>query len=127
MDMPKRSRAANSLYYFSFYMLIVGLILMIYPKPLGLLVGLQMPMDPTWRLVGMFMVIVGLIDFQAGRTGQMVPIYILSVYIRICVAVALIIMVAAELFPFIILLFGFIDFSCAMWTLFAVKKDLKEK
>lgn len=100
---------------------------MIFPKPLGLLVGLQMPMDSAWRLVGMFMVIIGLIDFQAGRTGQMIPIYILSVYIRISVAVVLAIMVAAGLFPIIILLFGIIDFSCAIWTLFAVKKDLTEK
>lgn len=127
MDMPKRSRAANSLYYFSFYMLIMGLFAMVYPNPLGMIIGLQMPLDSAWRLVGMLMVIIGIIDFQAGRTGQMIPLYILSVYVRTGVLIILTIIAIIGLYSFKIIIFGFVDFIGAMWTLYAIKKDLKDK
>lgn len=122
MKLSKRTSAANSLYWYSFYMMAMGAALLVYPEPLVKLLGL-LSADPGWRVVGVLMAIVGLIAFHAGRTGQMIPLYRLSVYTRIGVFTVFTIMFIASLLNFVAVLIGLIELAGAMWTLYAIKKD----
>ena len=122
MGNKKRSHAANSLYWYSFYLLITGLVLFIYPKPLVMLVGSQ-TVDPAWRIVGMFLIVLGLIVQQVVRMDHMTPLYKLTVYNRTGVLIVLTGFVLAGMFNAVIILLGVIDFGAAMWTLWGIKKD----
>lgn len=123
----KRSYAANSLFYFGIYLFIAGPIFIFYPEPLAALAGLNLPVDPGWRVVGLLMFIIGLFDFQVGRKGNMPDLYIITIIERILAFSTLSVFVLLKFFNYVGFLFGLVDLLGAIWTIWAIQKDKKSR
>lgn len=109
------SKSAFSLRVFSFYMLILGVVLIADPNWLLSLFGVPETREVWIRIVGMLMLIVGFIDFMASA-NEMRLFFRWTVYSRLAVPIFLIGFVVFASAPPVLLLFGAIDAGGAIWT-----------
>jgi hypothetical protein len=116
------SRSAISVFVFSIYLYLLGLVLVIIPDTL---LGIfRFPKtDGLWiRVVGMLVIILGFYYSHAAR-AEFRPFLAWTVIGRTSVLLFFIAFVIADLAPPVLILFGVIDFAGAMWTLFAMRSD----
>jgi hypothetical protein len=114
--------AAKSIYYFGFYLLLLGVILVGFPN--FLLSAFQMPeTQEVWiRVIGIIVFNIGLYYiFMAPANNQV--FLVLTVYTRLVVLLWFIIFVAIGWAPVTLIGFGLADAAGAVWTYTAIKKS----
>lgn len=116
------SKAARSLFVFSLYLFVLGLVILIIPNTLLGVFGLP-PTQEVWiRLVGMMLLILVPYYMQAVR-HELLPIIQLSVYVRASVILFFVALVSLGLASPLLILFGVVDLAGATWTWFALRSS----
>jgi hypothetical protein len=118
------SKAARSVFIFGIYLVTLGMFLMIAPNTLITLFGLPETGDVWIRVVGMLLVLLAYYDFQAART-EAIGFFRWSVVARGAVILFFAGFVLADLVQPILLLFGGVDLTAAVWTHLALRSDAK--
>ncbi len=116
------SKSARSVFVFSLYLFVLGIILVVIPN--NLLDVFSMPRtNEVWiRVVGMLVLILGFYYFQASRSE--IKIFLQwTVYVRIAVLLFFIAFVLLGFAPPILILFGFIDAIAALWTQLSLRSE----
>jgi hypothetical protein len=116
------SKSAFSLRVFSFYIFIVGVVLIADPNWLLSLFGVPETHEVWIRIVGMLMLIIGFIDFMASG-NEMRLLFLWSVYARLAVTIFLVSFVVLAYAPPIILMFAAIEVAGASWTGFCLRAE----
>lgn len=113
--------AAKSVYVFGFYLYVVGLLLMIIPN--FLLSNLQMPeTNEGWiRVVGVLVFCIGYYYHRSGA-HNMHSFYKLTVPTRILVFLSFTAFVILGYSSPVLIFFGAIDLSGAIWTWQSLKR-----
>lgn len=116
------SAAAKSIYYFSIYLLIVGLTLVFIPNIF--LTTLQMPeTNEVWiRVVGVLALVIGFYYNRAGATNIQ-SFFGLTVPTRVIVFLSFVLFAILKWVSPIIIGIGVIDLAGALWTWMAMKKS----
>ncbi len=116
------SKGAMSVFVFSIYLYLLGLVLVITPDTLLGVFGFP-ETDNLWiRVVGMLVIILGFYYSHATR-AELRPFFVWTVIGRSSVLLFFIAFVIAGLAPPALILFGVIDFAAAVWTFFAMRTD----
>ncbi len=116
------SKGAMSVFVFSIYLYLLGLVLVITPDTLLGVFGFP-ETDNLWiRVVGMLVIILGFYYSHAAR-AELRPFFVWTVIGRSSVLLFFIAFVIAGLAPPALILFGVIDFAAAVWTFFAMRTD----
>lgn len=112
--------AAKSIFYFGFYVLLIGVLLLAVPQTF--LGTLKLPDIPEgWaRIIGMLAVIIGVYDTVSGRNNLM-PAIKASVYLRFFFFAGVLLLIILEQMPKEALPLGIIDAVGAVWTLIALR------
>ena len=114
------SRTATSVFVFSVYLYLLGLVLVVTPATLLRLFRFP-ESDNLWiRVVGMLVIILGFYYSHAAR-AELRPFFVWTVIGRTAVLLFFIAFVIAGFAPATLILFGVIDFAAAMWTLLAMR------
>lgn len=114
------SKAGRTIQVWSFYLLGLGLILLIVPNLLLGLFGF-LPTDEVWiRIVGVLALVLAYFYNKAARS-EMTELFRWSVHARIPIILAFIIFVVLKLAPAQLILFGVVDLVAALWTLSALR------
>lgn len=114
--------STKTIHYFSFYLFLTGLILLVSPNFMLQTMGMP-PTEEIWiRVVGMLVFLIGVYYYGAARAG-MKSWFKLSVFTRLSVPVFFIIFIALGWAKPTLLLFGGIDAAGAIWTFLALKKE----
>jgi hypothetical protein len=116
------SKSAQSLFVFSIYLFILGLILLVIPNVLLNLFSLPETNEVWIRVVGMLVLLLGFYDFQASKNG-MIKFFQWSVYARAVVPIFFIVFVLLDFAPPILILFGVIDAVAALWTHLSLRSE----
>lgn len=116
------TKSAKSLYYFGFYVLLIGIIICIIPDKF--IEILKLPEIPTaWaRVVGLLAIIIGCYDILSGR-NNVKPLIKASIYLRILFFVGVLVLFISGQMPKEILPLGVIDLLGAVWTAFSLKAE----
>lgn len=114
------TNAAKSIFYFGFYVLLIGVLLLAVPKTF--LSTLMLPDVPEgWaRIIGLLAIIIGVYDTVSGRNNLM-PAIKASVYLRFFFFAGILLLIIAEQMPKEALPLGIIDAVGAVWTLIALR------
>jgi hypothetical protein len=116
------SRAAVSVFVFSIYLYIMGVVLVVTPATLVRIFKFPEP-DGLWiRVAGMLVIILGFYYSRAAR-AEFRPFFVWTVIVRTSVLLFFIAFVIAGIAPPALILFGVIDFAAAMWTFFALRSE----
>lgn len=115
------SAASKSIYYFGFYLLILGITLTVVPNML--LSTFQIPeTDEVWiRVVGIVVFNIGLYYVFMAPSNHTL-FMTLSVYTRLAILLWFIAFVLVEWAPAQLILFGLVDAAGALWTYVSLKK-----
>lgn len=116
------SYPAKTIFAFGCYLLLLGALLLLVPN---MLLGLFRfaPTSEVWiHVVGMLVIFLGIYYFTAARSGLR-PFIVWSVPVRASVILFFSAFVVAGLAPPILLLFGAVDLSGALWTRSALRKE----
>ena len=113
--------AGKSVYYFGFYLLILGATLTGFPNVL--LSTFQLPeTNEIWiRVVGVLVFNIGLYYVFMAPTHSTL-FYSISVYTRASILVWFIVFVLMGWAPALLILFGAVDMAGALWTFVAMRK-----
>ena len=118
------SASAKSVFAFSVYLLILGIILVFVPNVLLRLFAIPETNEVWVRVVGMLVLILSFYYFHASRNGLR-GFFIATVYGRASVIVFFAAFVIAGLAPPTLILFGVIDLAAAAWTWLALRSEDK--
>ena len=115
------SPAARSIYYFSFYLYLVGLTLIVIPNIF--LKTLQFPeTNEVWiRIIGVLAVCLGFY-YHRSAVHNNVQFFRLTIPVRVFVCLSFIAFVILGFTIPILIGIGLIDVAGAAWTYFALKK-----
>ena len=116
------SRSAVSVFVFSIYLYLLGLVLVIIPDTLLGIFHFPETGGLWIRVVGALVVILGFYYWHAAR-AEFRPFLAWTVIARTSVLLFFIAFVIAGLAPPVLILFGVIDFAGAMWTFFAMRSE----
>jgi len=116
------SKAAFSVFVFSIYLFVLGLILLIVPNVLLMPFGFSETTEVWVRVVGMLVLILGLYYSTSAR-NELTPMLRATVYARLSVLLFFIAFVALGQAPPALILFGVVDAAAAAWTLLALRAD----
>lgn len=109
------SRTARTLFVWSFYLLGLGVILVVVPNVLLALFGLP-PTDEVWiRVIGVLVLILAYFAHSAARQ-EVREYFRWSVPARAAVPIFFVIFVLLNLAPAQLILFGLVDLAAAAWT-----------
>ncbi|MBK7432974.1 MAG: hypothetical protein IPI66_03120 [Chitinophagaceae bacterium] len=113
--------AAKSVYYFGFYLYVVGLTLIIIPNVL--LKTFQLPeTNEVWiRVTGVLALAIGYYYHRMGAANY-AKFYVYTVHMRVLVCCAFIAFVLLKYISPSIIGFGAADLAGAIWTWMALKK-----
>ncbi len=109
------TRAAVSVVVFGFYLLALGVWLVLVPNSLLSLFGVPVVSDVWIRVVGMLALLIGYYYVQAARHG-LTQFFSFTVHARSVVIVFFAGFVALGLVKPVLLLFGLVDLAGALWT-----------
>ena len=116
------NRAAVSVFVFSIYLVILGLVLVAVPNLLLSIFRIA-ETDEVWiRVVGMLVLILAYYYSTAARNNLTV-FFRATVHARISVLVFFTAFVALGFAPATLILFGVIDAAAAIWTALALRAD----
>ena len=116
------SKSAQSLFVFSIYLFILGLILLVIPNVLLNLFTLPETNEVWIRVLGVVLAILGFYYFQASK-NEMIKFFQWSVYARAVVPIFFIVFVLLDFAPPILILFGVIDAAAALWTHLSLRSE----
>ena len=109
------SRAARTLFVWSFYLLGLGVILVVVPNLLLALFGIA-PTQEVWiRVIGVLVLILAYFAYSAARQ-EVREYFRWSVPARAAVPLFFVVFVLTGLAPAQLILFGLIDLAAAAWT-----------
>lgn len=116
------TKSAKSLYYFGFYVLLIGIIICIVPDMFISL--LKLPEIPSaWaRVIGLLTIIIGSYDILSGR-NNVKPLIKASIYLRILFFIGILVLFISGQMTKEILPLGVIDLLGAVWTALALKSE----
>jgi len=116
------SKSAISVFVFSIYMFILGLVLVVVPNALMRVFSVPETNEVWIRVVGMLVLLLGFYYSNAARAG-LTEFFGWTVFARVAVLFFLAAFVLADFAPPILVVFGVIDFVAAMWTLIALRTE----
>ena len=120
------SAAARSLYVFSIYAFVVGVLLILAPNLLLGLFFIPATHEVWVRVVGLLVVLLGFQYFKsAGAEFRM--FFGWTVVTRIAVFVVFLLFAITGLGPPALVLFGLVDLIGAVWTMVALREDPEMK
>jgi hypothetical protein len=109
------SPAARSINVFGYYLLALGVVLLVAPNVLLQMFGLP-PTSEVWiRVVGMLVAFLGLY-YRVAAAAELRPIFQMSVLVRGSVPLFFLLFVLAGWVQWPLVLFGVIDALGAAWT-----------
>jgi hypothetical protein len=113
---------AKSVYYFGFYLYVVGITLITAPN--FLLTTLQLPTtSEVWiRVAGVLAFCIGYYYHKAGA-GNILAFFKHTVPSRVFVCIAFITFVLLKFVSPLLIGFGLVDLAGAIWTWLALKKE----
>jgi len=114
------SKAAASVFFFSIYLFLLGLILVAFPNVLLSLFRLPETNEVWIRVVGMLVLIIGYY-YSVAAKNELASFLRATVIGRFAVLVFFIAFVFLGFAPPILVLFGLIDAVAATWTGFALR------
>jgi hypothetical protein len=114
------SKAAFSVFVFSIYLFVLGLILAVIPNVLLSLFGIPETHEVWIRVVGMLVFIIGFYYSTAAR-NELTRFLRATVIGRLMVLVVFITFVLLGFAPPILVLFGVVDATAAIWTGLALR------
>ena len=117
------SKSAFSLFVFSLYMFVLGMLLIVVPNQMLSLFSVAETQEVWIRVVGMLILIIGFLNFMASRNELIIYIR-WTVYGRLAVLLFLTLFVAFGLAPPVLILFGVIDAFAAVWTAVSLRNDV---
>jgi uncharacterized membrane protein HdeD (DUF308 family) len=114
--------AAKSVYYFGFYLLLIGVTLTAVPNFL-LSMFLIPETNEVWiRIVGILAFNIGMLYIVMAQSNHKLFLT-MTVYLRASILVWFILFVLIEWAPATLILFGVVDFAGALWTYLELKKQ----
>ena len=116
------SKSARSVFVFSIYVLVLGIILIVIPNVLLNLFTLPETNEVWIRVVGVLLVILGFYYFQASKS-EIKKFLQWTVYGRTAVLIFFIVFVLLDFAPPVLILFGFIDAVAALWTQLSLRSE----
>jgi len=116
------SKSARSLFVFSIYLFVLGIILIVIPNVLLKLFTLPETNEVWIRVVGMLVLILGFYYFQASKS-EIKKFLQWTVYGRTAVLIFFIVFVLLDFAPPVLILFGFIDAVAALWTQLSLRSE----
>lgn len=118
------TKAAFSVFVFSIYMVLLGILLIAAPNVLFSLLHVGETQEVWIRVAGMLALYLGCYDFLASRQEWRI-LFRWSVAIRLTPVLAFSAFVILGLAPPILILFGLIDAAGALWTAAALRADAR--
>lgn len=115
------NNTAKSIFYFSFWPFVNGVVLLFFPNLLLSYVGIDSSASVIARILGMLLLFLGFYYYMAGRNDKMAPFYEWTVYTRMTAPLFVSLIVIINRASPIILLFVIVDVIGALWTLKALK------
>jgi hypothetical protein len=119
------SKAAVSLRAFSVYTFLLGLMLILDPNLLFRFLGIAQTREIWIRIVGLLVLILGYYDLMAAR-AEAVEFFRWSVHVRLFAAIVLIVFVATNMAPTVLILFALVDAGAAIWTALSLRRDVTQ-
>ena len=116
------TRAAFSVFVFSIYLFVLGVVLVAVPNLLLMPFGFPETSEVWVRVVGMLVLILGLYYATSAR-NELTPMLRASAYARLSVLLFFLAFVALGWAPPALILFGVVDAVAATWTLLALRAD----
>ncbi len=116
------SKSARSLFVFSIYLFVLGMILLVIPNVLLTLFGLPKTNEVWIRVVGMLVFILGFYYFSASK-NEIKSFLQWTVYARTSVLFFFVVFVLLGFAPAILILFGAIDAGAALWTHLSLRSE----
>lgn len=116
------TKSAKSVYYFGFYVLLTGIIIVAIPDQFVSLLKLPQISAGWARVIGLLAIIIGTYDILNGR-NNVKPLIKASVYVRLVFFLGVMILFATGQMPKEIIPLGAIDLIGAIWTALAIKGE----
>jgi hypothetical protein len=117
------TRAGKSIFFFSFWVLVCALPLMIAPGLLLGYLGIPSSANVVARIFGMVLLFLAIYYFIAGRRPEFVPFFRVTVYTRASALPLVALMVLLTKASPLIILFTVVDALGALWTALALGLD----
>ncbi len=122
------SRTSKSIMYFSFYMEITGIVMIIFPQIVLKILSIDLRADVVVRFLGMVDVFMGYYYFRAGIGGEKLRnFYQLTLHTRFAALILLVLFIVVWNVSPIVILFGLIDTGGAVWTIVSMQLDKNKK
>ncbi len=118
------SNSAKSVFYFGFYLVGLGFILLLQPNFVLRLFGITVTTEVWIRVVGMLVLALSAYYIAAGK-HDLIPILKITVYVRSSIILFFIAFTVAGSVQPAIILFGVVDLLGAILTFMALKKEEK--
>ncbi|MEK8130680.1 hypothetical protein WMW72_22490 [Paenibacillus filicis] len=115
------SLPAKTIYYFGFYIGVLGLTLLLGPGLLAELLGFQAESYIWLRMIGMFMLFLAFYYYQTARQN-ITGFFYLTVYTRASIPVFMIVFYILGMVKPIFIALSLVDFCCAMLTWSALRR-----
>ncbi len=116
------SNSAKTVYYFGWYLVGLGIILIVQPNFLLTLFGIA-PATEVWiHIVGVLVLALSAYYITAAR-NNLVPILTTTVYVRLSIILFFTGFVVAGLVSPMLILFGAVDLAGAVWTYITLKQE----
>jgi uncharacterized protein YjeT (DUF2065 family) len=115
--------AKQSVQYFGFYMVLVGLGFLFFPNVILGIFGLGATSESWIRLLGLLSLVTGGFYYQSMVRHNIVEFYRFTVLGRVVFAVGTAVMVIGGLIGGAGYLFAGFEFGCVMLTLFLLQKE----
>ena len=120
------SAPANSLFVFAFYLVGLGLALLLIPNTLIRIFGFPETHDVWIRVVGMLLLFLAFYCFQVVRK-EWTDFFRWTVYTRFSVIIFFAAFMLLGLAPPVLIFFGVIDLLFAVWTALALRASRKRQ
>jgi len=120
------SYAAKTVFYFSLYMFVLSLTLLIRPQLLASLLGYTAESEIWIRLIGMFLLFLAF-DYCVSAWEGITRFFYLTVYTRASIIVFMSTFVVLGMLKPIFIPLSLIDFCGAMWTLHALERARRHR
>ncbi len=120
------SKSALSIRVFAYYLFGLGILLMLVPNQFLSLFQIPETREVWIRVVGMLVFILGYYYFMASGK-EMYNFYRWTVHGRLAVLCFLLAFVAFGFAPEVLILFGLVDASAALWTVYSLRNDVPDK
>ena len=123
------SGPAKSIYYFGMYLVVIGLVILLFPKlPLTILkLDTGSEQSLAWiRILGMLVLIYAYYYIRLSR-AEVTLFFRLTVHTRALVPVVFAILILMGVLKPILILFALGDFLCALWTFLRLQLSRERK